>query len=88
MRYPAVIHKDENTDFGVMVPDIPGCYSAGETYDEALNNAREAIECHLEGLLLDSLVLPVATAIDFFRNLRLLFYFFVALLSPLLIYYM
>lgn len=64
MRYPVVIHKDENTDFGVMVPDIPGCYSAGETYDEALNNTREAIECHLEGLLLDGLSLPVATAME------------------------
>ncbi len=64
MRYPVVIHKDEQSDFGVSVPDIPGCYSAGSTYDEALINAIEAIECHLEGLLMDNESLPVGTIID------------------------
>lgn len=68
MRYPVVIHKDEKSDFGVMVPDIPGCYSAGITYDEALNNAIEAIECHLEGLLLDNESIPVATIMDRWIN--------------------
>jgi hypothetical protein len=37
MRYPVVIHKDESSDFGVTIPDIPGCFSAGDTYDDALN---------------------------------------------------
>lgn len=64
MRYPVVIHKDEHSDFGVSVPDIPGCYSAGSTYDDALTNAIEAIECHLEGLLIDNESLPVGTTID------------------------
>lgn len=64
MRYPVVIHKDENSDFGVMVPDIPGCFSAGNSYEEALQNALEAIECHLEGLLLDNEIIPVASNID------------------------
>lgn len=64
MRYPVVIHKDIDSDFGVMVPDIPGCYSAGSTYDEALNNVIEAVECHLEGLLIDSESIPVGTSID------------------------
>lgn len=64
MRYPVVIHKDENSDFGVMVPDITGCYSAGSTYDEALQNVTEAIECHLEGLLIDNESLPIGTSID------------------------
>ena len=64
MRYPVVIHKDEYSDFGVIVPDIPGCYSAGSTYDEALTNVMEAIECHLEGLLMDREPIPVGTTID------------------------
>jgi predicted RNase H-like HicB family nuclease len=64
MRYPVVMHKDESSDFGVMVPDIPGCYSAGSTYDEALNNVIEAIECHLEGLLLDNEPIPVSSSMD------------------------
>ncbi|WP_419421645.1 type II toxin-antitoxin system HicB family antitoxin (plasmid) [Legionella sp. D16C41] len=36
MIYPIIIHQDEHSDFDVMVPDIPGCYSAGSTYDEAV----------------------------------------------------
>ncbi|STX55470.1 Uncharacterised protein family (UPF0150) [Legionella beliardensis] len=68
MRYPIVIHKDEQSDFGVMVPDIPGCYSAGSTYDEALTNAIEAIECHLEGLLMDNEPIPVGSALDNWIN--------------------
>jgi len=64
MRYPVVIHKDAHSDFGVMVPDIPGCYSAGNTYDDALNNVIEAIECHLEGLLIDNESIPVGSSMD------------------------
>ncbi len=51
--YPVVIHKDKDSDFGVTVPDLPGCFSAGVSVEDALKEAREAIECHLEGLLLD-----------------------------------
>ena len=58
MRYPIVIHKDPGSDYGVTVPDLPGCFSAGATLDEAIENAREAIACHLEGMLLDGEPLP------------------------------
>lgn len=60
-HYPVVIHKDEGSDFGVTVPDIPGCFSAGGSIEEALQQAKEAIECHLEGLLLDNEELPTPT---------------------------
>jgi len=59
--YPVVIHKDSDSDFGVTVPDLPGCFSAGATIEEALQQTREAIECHLEGLLLDNEALPAPT---------------------------
>jgi len=51
MLFPIVIHKDSDSDYGVTVPDLPGCFSAGFTIEEAVANAREAIELHLEGLL-------------------------------------
>jgi predicted RNase H-like HicB family nuclease len=53
MRYLTVIHKDPDSEFGVTVPDLPGCFSAGSTIREALDNAQEAIECHIEGILAD-----------------------------------
>lgn len=51
MRFPVVLHTDDGVRFGVTVPDLPGCFSAGETFDAALDSAVEAIDLHLEGLL-------------------------------------
>ena len=48
MRYAVVLHKDKGSVYGVTVPDLPGCFSAGDTIDEALENARAAIYTHLE----------------------------------------
>ncbi len=36
------------TAFGVVVPDLPGCFSAGDTVEEAFDNVREAITTHCE----------------------------------------
>lgn len=64
MQYPIFIHKDENSVYGVIVPDLPGCYSAGDTVEEAIKNAHEAIECHIEGLLLDNEPIPFKKSIE------------------------
>jgi predicted RNase H-like HicB family nuclease len=58
MNYPVAIYKDEHSDYGVIVPDLPGCFSAGESIEEAVSMAHEAIQTHVEGLLLDEDVLP------------------------------
>ena len=67
MRYPIVIHKDKESDYGVTVPDLPGCFSAGETVDDAFAQAVEAIECHIEGLLMDEEFVPPPSSIETFR---------------------
>jgi predicted RNase H-like HicB family nuclease len=64
MKYPVVLHKDDNSDYGVAFPDLPGCFSAGDTIEEALVNAQEAAECHFKGMLLDSEPFPVAASIE------------------------
>ena len=58
MRYPILIHKDKGSSYGVTVPDLPGCFSAGDTLDDSMAMAREAIECHIEGLLMDGEAVP------------------------------
>ena len=58
MRYPIVIHKDPDSDYGVTVPDLPGCFSAGDTMDDAVDMAREAIIGHIETLLIDNQPIP------------------------------
>ena len=64
MQFPIFIHKDENSDYGIIVPDLPGCFSAGGTIEEAIQNAHEAIECHLEGLLLDNEPIPFKKSLE------------------------
>jgi predicted RNase H-like HicB family nuclease len=64
MKYPIVIHKDEASDYGVTVPDIPGCFLAGTSMEEAIKMAKEAIECHIEGLVMDNDPIPFSAAIE------------------------
>ena len=42
---------DEATAYGVVFPDLPGCFSAGDTLGDALANAREAAAAWLETTL-------------------------------------
>jgi len=51
MRFPIAVHKDEGTIYGVSVPDLPGCFSSGKTFDQAIESAKEAITAHIETLL-------------------------------------
>ncbi len=64
MIYLLAIHKDADSDYGVTVPDLPGCFSAGFSFEEALHNAHEAILCHLEGLALDNEAPPIAQSFE------------------------
>jgi predicted RNase H-like HicB family nuclease len=63
MRYPIVLHTNDGIRYGVTVPDLPGCFSAGDTFDDALESAREAIDLHAEGLAEQGQELPVARPI-------------------------
>src|SRR5471032_1728581 len=64
MKFPAVMHKDAGSDCSLTVPDVPGCFSAGATFSEALDNVREALALHLEGLVADEERLPQAREVD------------------------
>ena len=49
MWFPIAIELgDAKHAYGVIVPDLPGCFSAGDTMEEAIVNAEEAILLHLE----------------------------------------
>lgn len=52
-----------NTAFGVVVPDLPGCFSAGETVEDAFDNASEAIDAHCEMLAKEGQSLPDAKSL-------------------------
>lgn len=59
MHYPIAIETGKgNQAYGVVVPDLPGCFSAGDTLDEAMSNAREAVELWLEVAIDDGHAIP------------------------------
>ncbi|MDE8035649.1 type II toxin-antitoxin system HicB family antitoxin [Actinobacillus equuli subsp. equuli] len=59
MLYPIVIEMgDESHSYGVVVPDVPGCFSAGDTLEEAFMNAKDAIAFHIEGMIEDGDEIP------------------------------
>ncbi|WP_122665471.1 type II toxin-antitoxin system HicB family antitoxin [Pseudomonas viridiflava] len=64
MKFTVVLHKDADSDYGVIVPDVPGCFSAGSSVIEALDNVQEALSLHFEGLVEDGYPLPSPQAID------------------------
>lgn len=47
IRYQAHIEKDGDT-YGVYFPDLPGCFSSGQSRESAMENAREALSLYLE----------------------------------------
>jgi len=51
MKY-AVVFEQGPSSVGATVPDLPGCVAVGETLDEARTLITEAIEFHIEGMLL------------------------------------
>ncbi len=51
MRQVIFYHDRESGGYVVEVPSLPGCYSQGETVEEALVNIREAIDLHVESMI-------------------------------------
>ncbi len=49
MKIRIAIHKDPTSVYGVTIPAIPGCFSYGDTINEAIENTKEAIRFHLDG---------------------------------------
>ena len=60
MSYYIAILEEGGGDkaVGVWFPDLPGCFSAGDTLDEAMLNAPEAIALYAEALARQGQVLP------------------------------
>ena len=52
------MHKDEDSAVGVVFPDLPGCFSAGDTYDKAIANAHAALRLYVEAELSAGRQLP------------------------------
>ena len=57
MEYTVLIHPAEESGYWTEVPALSGCFSQGETVEEAVENTKDAIECHLAGLREDGVAI-------------------------------
>lgn len=67
MLYPIAIQKVSD-GYVVAVPDVVGCYSAGDTLEEAIDNTRQAVEAHLTLVVEDGGEIPQPSSLENHRN--------------------
>jgi predicted RNase H-like HicB family nuclease len=65
--YIALVHKNEGTSYGVSFPDVPGCIAAGDTFEEAVANAAEALAGHF-ALKADGDAIPAPRTFEQLRH--------------------
>lgn len=67
-EYIAVVHKDKDSEYGVIFPDFLECITSGKNLQEAKNMAEEALQFHIDGMLEDKEDLPEATNFDIIKQ--------------------
>ena len=68
MRYPVAIELgNDTTAFGVVFPDLPGCFSAGDTLDEAMVHAEEAAAAWIDAALDNGHGVPAPSSLEAVR---------------------
>ena len=63
--YSVIVHEAEEDGYWVEAPALPGCYSQGETLDDALDNVKEAIALYLDALMDDNMRIPMDSDVVF-----------------------
>jgi antitoxin HicB len=63
-EFEVVLQPEEEGGFSVSVPALPGCHTQGETHNEALAMAKDAIEGYLEVLEEEGRPLPQPALIE------------------------
>ncbi|MFW6358935.1 MAG: type II toxin-antitoxin system HicB family antitoxin [Chroococcales cyanobacterium] len=48
LKYPMSVYPEEEGGYTVMIPDLPGCMTQGDTLEEAIGNINEARELWIE----------------------------------------
>ena len=56
--FRTIIESDDNNTFHAYVPLLPSCHTCGQTLQETKQNLKEAIKCHVQGLIMDGERIP------------------------------
>jgi predicted RNase H-like HicB family nuclease len=67
-KYLAIVHHDEGSAYGVWFPDLPGCYGAGDTEDEALACAKKSLVLYAEDVEDDGEKMPEPRSLSELRK--------------------
>jgi predicted RNase H-like HicB family nuclease len=68
--YRGLIHKDDDSDYGLSFVEFPGCVSACENLAECGRAATEALELHIQGMVEDGDAIPEPIDLDAFEHAR------------------
>ncbi|MBS1684936.1 MAG: type II toxin-antitoxin system HicB family antitoxin [Bacteroidetes bacterium] len=62
MEYLVVLMPEDDGRYSVIVPDLDGCFTHGDTKEEALAHAKEAIEGYIESLYQENMPIPLSVS--------------------------
>ena len=60
----AVVIEQDNDGYFTFCPELDGCFTQGNTYEEAVNNIKDAIKLHIEDRLADNDPIPQVDKIN------------------------
>ncbi|MGH8246914.1 MAG: type II toxin-antitoxin system HicB family antitoxin [Gammaproteobacteria bacterium] len=63
LTLPIVIERDGD-GYYVSCPALQGCYSQGDTYEEAVQNIKDAIRLHVEDRIANGEEIPEPAAVS------------------------
>jgi predicted RNase H-like HicB family nuclease len=66
-RYIALVDREERRGravWGVSFPDFPGCVGVGDSFQDAVDSAAEALRFHVEGMLADAVAIPMPRQLE------------------------
>ena len=63
-KFTVVIERDEDGQYVASVPLLQGCYTQGDTYEEAMENIKDAIKLHIEARKAMGEPVPFEVAIE------------------------
>ena len=64
LKYTVILVPEEEGGYSVEVPALPGCYTQGETREEAIAMAKEAIELYLESCKAHGETVPEESGVE------------------------
>jgi len=64
LKYMVILIPEEEGGYSVEIPALPGCYTQGDTKDEAISMAKEAIELYLESCRAHNELIPQEFGIE------------------------